>query len=51
MTDTGKAPEPPTDTPPATPPAGTPPAGYPFCRKQPCPWWFGYCRRDPACND
>lgn len=30
---------------------GTPPADYPFCRRDPCPYWRGYCRRDPACND
>jgi hypothetical protein len=30
---------------------GTPPASYPFCRRDPCPHWRGYCRRDPACND
>ena len=30
---------------------GTPPETYPFCRRDPCPYWFGYCRKDPACND
>lgn len=30
---------------------GTPPKDYPFCRRDPCPYWFGYCRKDPACND
>jgi hypothetical protein len=30
---------------------GTPPADYPFCRRDPCPYWRGYCRRDPACNN
>lgn len=29
----------------------TPPADYPFCRRDPCPHWRGYCRKDPACND
>lgn len=24
---------------------------YPFCDTANCPWWRGYCTRDPACND
>lgn len=24
---------------------------YPFCDTAKCPWWRGYCSRDPACND
>jgi hypothetical protein len=30
---------------------GTPSKDYPFCQRDPCPYWHGYCRRDPACND
>jgi hypothetical protein len=25
--------------------------GYPFCDTDRCPWWVGYCSRDPVCND
>ena len=24
---------------------------YPFCDTAKCPWWRGYCSRDPACNN
>jgi hypothetical protein len=24
---------------------------YPFCDTSKCPYWRGYCSRDPACND
>ena len=24
---------------------------YPFCGTDACPYWRGYCRRDPACNN
>lgn len=24
---------------------------YPFCDTAACPWWRGYCSRDPACNN
>jgi len=31
--------------------APKPERDYPFCNTAKCPWWRGYCSRDPACND